>query len=161
MLDRLLEEGVEGRRIAVQLHGEPLPGFVESLRAAGAEVVVPVLPVIPPGGHRSRSTGSSTPPSPAAWTRWPSPARPPPPLLSRAEARGLLSELLAAFHHDVLPACVGPVTALPLQAHGIDTVQPERFRLGPLVQLLCRELPGRARTLPPSQATGSRSAATP
>jgi uroporphyrinogen-III synthase len=27
-------------------------------------------------------------------------------------------------------------------------VQPERFRLGPLVQLLCRELPSRARTLP-------------
>ena len=27
------------RRIAVQLHGEPLPGFVESLRAGGAEEV--------------------------------------------------------------------------------------------------------------------------
>src|SRR4029079_1110532 len=39
VLDRLLEEGVDGRRIAVQLHGEPLPGFVESLRVAGAEVV--------------------------------------------------------------------------------------------------------------------------
>ena len=35
VLDHLLAEGVEGRRIAVQLHGEPLPGFVESLRAGG------------------------------------------------------------------------------------------------------------------------------
>jgi uroporphyrinogen-III synthase len=43
---------------------------------------------------------------------------------------------------------VGPVTALPLQAHGVDTIQPERFRLGPLVQLLCQELPARARALP-------------
>ncbi|EFL25669.1 uroporphyrinogen-III synthase domain protein, partial [Streptomyces himastatinicus ATCC 53653] len=49
VLDRLLEEGVDGRRIAVQLHGEPLPGFVESLRAGGAEVVgVPVYRWMPP-----------------------------------------------------------------------------------------------------------------
>ena len=31
---------------------------------------------------------------------------------------------------------------------GVATVQPERFRLGPLVQLLCQELPARARALP-------------
>ncbi|MYZ39755.1 MULTISPECIES: uroporphyrinogen-III synthase, partial [unclassified Streptomyces] len=49
VLDRLLREGVEGRRIALQLHGEPLPGFVESLRAGGAEVVVvPVHRWMPP-----------------------------------------------------------------------------------------------------------------
>lgn len=49
VLERLLEEGVEGRRIALQLHGEPLPGFVESLRAAGGEVVgVPVYRWMPP-----------------------------------------------------------------------------------------------------------------
>jgi uroporphyrinogen-III synthase len=69
-------------------------------------------------------------------------------LLSRAEERGLLDELLAALGHDVLSACVGPVTALPLQSRGIGTVQPERFRLGPLVQVLCRELPARARAFP-------------
>ncbi|CAM5594892.1 Uroporphyrinogen-III synthase OS=Streptomyces albaduncus OX=68172 GN=FHS32_000046 PE=4 SV=1 [Streptomyces griseoloalbus] len=49
VLDRLLEEGVDGLRIAVQLHGEPLPGFVESLRAGGAEVLgVPVYRWLPP-----------------------------------------------------------------------------------------------------------------
>lgn len=49
VLERLLEEGVEGRRIALQLHGEPLPGFVESLRAAGGEVIgVPVYRWMPP-----------------------------------------------------------------------------------------------------------------
>ncbi len=69
-------------------------------------------------------------------------------LLSRAGERGLREAVLAALRGPVLAACVGPVTALPLQGEGVTTVQPERFRLGPLVQLLCQELPGRARVLP-------------
>ena len=149
VLDRLLEEGVEGRRIAVQLHGEPLPGFVEALRAAGAEVVgVPVYRWMPPEdlGPMDRLLDAAVSRGLDALTFTSAPAAAS--LLNRAEERGLLAELLAALHHDVLPACVGPVTALPLQARGVDTVQPERFRLGPLVQLLCQELPGRARTLP-------------
>jgi uroporphyrinogen-III synthase len=149
VLDRLLEEGVDGRRIAVQLHGEPLPGFVEALRAGGAEVLgVPVYRWLPPVdiGPVDRLLDAAVSRSLDAVTFTSAPAAAS--LLTRAEERGLLHELLAALGHDVLPACVGPVTALPLQARGIDTVQPERFRLGPLVQLLCRELPGRARTLP-------------
>ncbi|MEV8091101.1 uroporphyrinogen-III synthase [Streptomyces nigra] len=149
VLDRLLEEGVEGRRIAVQLHGEPLPGFVEALRAGGAEVLgVPVYRWLPPVdvGPVDRLLDAAISRSLDAVTFTSAPAAAS--LLTRAEERGLLDELLAALGHDVLPACVGPVTALPLQARGIDTVQPERFRLGPLVQLLCRELPGRARSLP-------------
>ncbi|WP_326661673.1 uroporphyrinogen-III synthase [Streptomyces sp. NBC_00385] len=149
VLERLLEEGVEGRRIALQLHGEPLPGFVESLRAAGGEVVgVPVYRWMPPediapldrliditvAGGLDALTFTS---APAAVS-----------LLRRAGERGLIDELTAVLQSDVLPACVGPVTALPLQDRGIDTAQPERFRLGPLVQLICRELPSRARTLP-------------
>ncbi|MFE9854784.1 uroporphyrinogen-III synthase [Streptomyces sp. NPDC005780] len=149
VLERLLEEGVEGRRIALQLHGEPLPGFVESLRAAGGEVVgVPVYRWMPPediapldrliditvAGGLDALTFTS---APAAVS-----------LLRRAGERGLLNELTAVLQNDVLSACVGPVTALPLQDRGIDTAQPERFRLGPLVQLICRELPSRARTLP-------------
>ncbi|WP_328451919.1 uroporphyrinogen-III synthase [Streptomyces sp. NBC_00386] len=149
VLDRLLEEGVDGRRIAVQLHGEPLPGFVESLRAAGAEVVlVPVYRWMPPEdiGPVDRLLDAALTRGLDAITFTSAPAAAS--LLSRAEERGLRAEFLATLHHDVLPACVGPVTALPLQALGIDTVQPGRFRLGPLVQLLCQELPGRARVLP-------------
>ncbi|MFH0175011.1 uroporphyrinogen-III synthase [Streptomyces cacaoi] len=149
VLDRLLEEGVDGRRVAVQLHGEPLPGFVESLRVAGAEVVgVPVYRWMPPEDisplDRLLDAAVSRGLDAITFTSAPAAAS----LLSRAEERGLLPELLAALSHDVLPACVGPVTALPLQAQGVDTVQPERFRLGPLVQLLCQELPSRARALP-------------
>ncbi|MEU9300462.1 uroporphyrinogen-III synthase [Streptomyces sp. NPDC048269] len=149
VLERLLSAGVAGRRIALQLHGEPLPGFVEALRAGGAEVVVvPVyrwmapedlapldrlLDAVVGGGVDAVSFTSA----PAAAS-----------LLSRAEERGVQEAVLAALRGGVVSACVGPVTAVPLQAHGVETVQPERFRLGPLVQLLCRELPGRARVLP-------------
>ncbi len=49
VLEHLLARGVEGRRIAVQLHGEPLPDVVEALEIAGAEVMtVPVYRWAPP-----------------------------------------------------------------------------------------------------------------
>ncbi|MFD7430194.1 uroporphyrinogen-III synthase [Streptomyces sp. NPDC059818] len=149
VLERLLAEGVEGRRIALQLHGEPLPGFVESLRAAGAEVIgVPVYRWMPPEdiGPLDRLLDLTAARGLDALTFTSAPAAAS--LLRRAGERGMLPELLGALRDDVVSACVGPVTALPLQAHGLDTIQPERFRLGPLVQVLCRELPTRASTLP-------------
>ncbi|MFI2241390.1 uroporphyrinogen-III synthase [Streptomyces chrestomyceticus] len=148
VLDRLLEEGVRGRRIALQLHGEPLPGFVESLRAGGAEVVgVPVYRWMPPAdiGPVDRLLDAAVGRALDAITFTSAPAAAS--LLRRAEERGLRDGLLDALRRDVLPACVGPVTALPLEAHEVTTYQPERFRLGPLVQLLCRELPERVRPL--------------
>ncbi|MGW9132722.1 uroporphyrinogen-III synthase [Streptomyces sp. NPDC055681] len=149
VLERLLDEGVEGRRIALQLHGEPLPGFVESLRAGGAEVVVvPVYRWMEPEDlaplDRLLDVTAARGLDALTFTSAPAAAS----FLNRAEKRGLLPEILGALQGEVVSACVGPVTALPLQARGIDTIQPERFRLGPLVQLLCRELPGGARTLP-------------
>ncbi|MFH8485406.1 uroporphyrinogen-III synthase [Streptomyces longisporoflavus] len=149
VLDRLLAEGVEGRRIALQLHGEPLPGFVESLRAGGAQVVgVPVYRWMPPEDLApvDRLLDATVARAVDALTFTSAPAAAS--FLARAEDRGMSAELFEALRHDVLSACVGPVTALPLQDRGVETVQPERFRLGPLVQVLCHELPARARTLP-------------
>ncbi|MFD4241546.1 uroporphyrinogen-III synthase [Streptomyces sp. NPDC058525] len=149
VLERLLAAGVAGRRIALQLHGEPLPGFVEALRAGGADVVVvPVYRWMAPEDlaplDRLLDAVVGGAVDAVSFTSAPAAAS----LLSRAEERGVREPVLAALRGGVLAACVGPVTALPLQAHGVDTVQPERFRLGPLVQLLCQELPGRARVLP-------------
>ncbi|MEV8587945.1 uroporphyrinogen-III synthase [Streptomyces sp. NPDC051180] len=149
VLDRLLDEGVEGRRIVLQLHGEPLPGFVEALTAGGAEVVgVPVYRWMAPEdiGPLDRLLDAVLARTLDAVTFTSAPAAAS--LLSRAEEKGVRDALVEALRHDVLAVCVGPVTALPLQAEAIDTHQPERFRLGPLVQLLCRELPGRSRVLP-------------
>lgn len=149
VLDRLLAEGVAGRRVALQLHGEPLPGFVESLTAAGADVVVvPVYRWMPPQDlaplDRMLDVTAARGLDAITFTSAPAAAS----FLGRAETRGLLPEVLGALRDDVLVACVGPVTALPLQARGIDTLQPERFRLGPLVQLMCAHLPAAARILP-------------
>ncbi|WP_415952104.1 uroporphyrinogen-III synthase [Streptomyces sp. KLOTTS4A1] len=149
VLDRLLDEGVAGRRIALQLHGEPLPGFIEALRDGGAEVVgVPVYRWMPPQDltpvDRLLDAVLTRGVDAVTFTSAPAAVS----LLDRAAARGQEADLLAALGQDVLPACVGPVTALPLQDRGLPTIQPERFRLGPLVQLLCVELPARARTLP-------------
>ncbi|MFI1930942.1 uroporphyrinogen-III synthase [Streptomyces sp. NPDC020330] len=149
VLDRLLAQGVADRRIALQLHGEPLPGFVESLNAAGADVVVvPVYRWMPPQDiaplDRMLDVTAARGLDAITFTSAPAAAS----FLGRAETRGLLPEILGALRDDVLVACVGPVTALPLQDRGIDTLQPERFRLGPLVQLLCARLPLAARVLP-------------
>lgn len=148
VLERLLSEGVDGRRIAVQLHGDPLSDFVGSLRAAGAEVLgVPVYRWMPPediapvdrlidatvARHVDALTFTS---APAAAS-----------LLRRAGERGLRADLLDALRTGVVPACVGPVTAVPLVEEDVATVQPERFRLAPLVQVLCAELPGRTQKL--------------
>ncbi|MGW1009834.1 uroporphyrinogen-III synthase [Streptomyces termitum] len=149
VLDRLLAEGVAGRRVAVQLHGEPLPGFAEALTAAGATVLaVPVYRWMPPEDpaplDRLLDAVLARTVDALAFTSAPAAAS----LLARATGRGLREETVAALRRDVLVAGVGPVTALPLLAEEIPVHQPERFRLGPLVQVLCTELPARARVLP-------------
>lgn len=150
VLDWLLDEGVGGCRVALQLHGEPVPEFVGSLRAAGAEVVeVPVYRWLPPEDTEplDRLLDEALAGRVHALTFTSAPAASS--LLRHAERRGLGERLEEALRRgDVLAACVGPVTARPLQDRRVPTVQPERFRLAPLVQVLCAELPARARSRP-------------
>jgi uroporphyrinogen-III synthase len=142
MKDYLLAQDLRGRRIAVQLHGEPLTGFVAALREAGAEVIeVPVYRWLP---YRDTSplrrlvsqaiTGSV---DAVAFTSAPAVIA----MLNAARADGLEEPLIAAFNTHVVAACVGSVTSAPLEARGVRVVQPDRPRLGALARTLARHLP--------------------
>jgi uroporphyrinogen-III synthase len=138
-----------GRRVAVQLHGEPLPDFVDALRAADAEVVeVPVYRWAPPddAGPLCRLVDQVADRLLDAVTFTSAPAVAS--MLRAAGERGRADEVLSAFGGPVLPACVGPVTAAPLERAGVRTVQPERARLGSLVRTVAEQLPARCRVLP-------------
>ncbi|NKY97995.1 uroporphyrinogen-III synthase [Nocardiopsis alborubida] len=149
VLDYLLAQGVQGLRVAIQLHGEPLPDFTAALRLAGADVVeVPVYRWTQPedtapldrlieavtGGGVDAVTFTSAPAAAG--------------LLARAHTTGHQAALVQALRGDVLAMCVGAVTARPLMAHGIPTVWPQRARVGAQVRALAEELPARFPTLP-------------
>ncbi|SNT33559.1 uroporphyrinogen-III synthase [Rhodococcoides kyotonense] len=153
VLEHLLDEGVRGKRIAVQLHGattewEPVPDFCEVLRDAGAEVVpVPV--------YRWTAPDDGTPMDrmieavvvgdldAISFTSAPAVAS----LLMRAHENGVLEPLLQSLRTRVLPVCVGPVTAAPLEELDVPTTQPARARLGALARHIAEELPRRARPM--------------
>ncbi|HEX4721488.1 MAG TPA: uroporphyrinogen-III synthase, partial [Pseudonocardiaceae bacterium] len=154
LLDHLRMSGVAGRRIAVQLHGEPLTWFLDALRALGADVVaVPVYRWIEPadpsgvtrlvdavlGGQVDALTFTS---APAVLS-----------VLETASRMGTLDSLVDALHTKVLAACVGDITAGPLSRLGVPVVRPERARIGALVRTLAVALPARATRLRVGQRT--------
>ena len=149
VLARLLDEGVDGRRVAVQLHGEPLVEFTGALRAAGADVVeVPVYRwVLPEDVRPLRRLVEQTAAGGVdclTFTSAPAVAS----MLAVARDTGCEEALVASLQGPVLVAAVGPVTAGPLDRAGIPSVQPERARLGALVRTVVEELPApRTRTV--------------
>jgi uroporphyrinogen-III synthase len=144
-LEHLLAGDLEGVRVAVQLHGEPLPDFVDALGCAGAQVVqLPVYRWVPPDDlgplDRLLATVLDGGADAVSFTSAPAAAS----MLRRADELGVLQPLLQRLRRDVLAACVGPVTAGPLVARDVPTVQPERSRIGALVRTLSETLPARA-----------------
>jgi uroporphyrinogen-III synthase len=144
VLDHLRADGVAGVRIAVQLHGDPEPELVDGLIAAGAEVVaVPVYRWAPPDDiaplMRLVDLVATRNVDAVAFTSKPALAA----VLRVAEQMGRREAVVAAFRGDVVAACVGAVTAEPLTALGVRTLQPERPRLGALVRVIAEELPAR------------------
>ncbi|PXY32468.1 uroporphyrinogen-III synthase [Prauserella muralis] len=145
VLQHLLDSGVDGQRIAVQLHGEPLPYFVDSLRSAGAEVVeVPVYRWVGPAdpGPLDRLIDAVLDGSIDAlpFTSAPAAAS----MLAMARRTGRQAALVDALTKRVVVACVGPITAGPLAALGIPTVQPQRARIGALARTLAEALIARS-----------------
>lgn len=145
LLEYLLQQGVSGRRIAVQLHGEPLRDFVDALRAAGAEVVeVPVYrwtaPADPAPLNRLLDALVAGQVDAMTFTSAPAAAS----VLRTAESMDRLDEVLHALRYRVLVVCVGPITARPLAVVGVPVIQPARARIGALVRELAVALPARA-----------------
>jgi uroporphyrinogen-III synthase len=138
------EGPLEGRRIAVQLHGDPLSDLVAALRDRGAEVLtVPVYRwVLPDDVAPVRRLVESTVAGgidAIAFTSAPAAAS----LLSVADELGRRADLVAALQARVLAIAVGPVTAGPLEAAGVPTRQPGRARLGALAREVVARLPER------------------
>jgi uroporphyrinogen-III synthase len=151
VLAHLLGEGqgaLAGRRVAVQLHGDPMTDFLAALRDAGADVVEvhvyrweppPDLPAVDAltdavvRGELDAVTFTSAPAVDG--------------LVHRARERGVLDSLLDALRTRVVACAVGPVTAAPLDRLDVPSIAPERFRLGAMVKRL-EEYVARAATAP-------------
>jgi uroporphyrinogen-III synthase len=133
---------LDGKRIAVQLHGEPLPDVVQTLRLAGAEVIeVPVYRWVRPEDttplHRLIEAACDGALEAVAFTSAPAAAS----FLQAARELGRGEAVRTALCGPVVPACVGPVTAGPFQAEGIPVIQPVRARLGALVREIVEQVP--------------------
>ncbi len=138
------EGSLEGRRIVVQLHGDPLPDLVTGLRQGGAEVLtVPVYRWVLPEDvapvHRLVASVIAGGIDAVTFTSAPAAAS----LLAVADELGQHEALVAALTHRVMSVAVGPVTAGPLDAVGIPSFQPERARLGALAREVVARLPER------------------
>jgi uroporphyrinogen-III synthase len=139
-----------GKRIAVQLHGEPLPDVVQTLRLAGAEVIeVPVYRWVLPEDtaplHRLIQAVSAAALDAVAFTSAPAAAS----FLQAAREEGCGEAVRTALRGPVVPACVGPVTAGPFSEEGIPVIQPDRSRLGALVREIVEQVPRRRGLLLP------------
>lgn len=140
----LLAGDLTGRRIAVQLHGEPLPDLVTALHQAGADVVtVPVyrwtLPDDVAPLRQLVAAVAARGVDAAAFTSAPASAS----FLRTATEMGLHDRVVAALRTEVVACCIGGVTAAPLHARGVPVCMPDRPRLGALVREIAEAVPAR------------------
>lgn len=134
-----------GCRVAVQLHGEPLPDLVDTLRGAGADVIeVPVYRWESPADehplHQVIEATATASIDCVAFTSAPAAMN----FLRSADEHGRGDAVRAALRGPVLCAAVGAVTAAPLRRADIPVVMPRRSRLGALVREIAEQLPPRA-----------------
>jgi uroporphyrinogen-III synthase len=149
VLAHLTVDDLKGKRVAVQLHGatddwDPVPWFIDTLVERGATVVgVQVYRWEPPANpgaldgliERVARGGVDA----ITFTSAPAVAS----FLMRAGELRLTEALLRAMNSTVTTFSVGPVTAGPLGKAGVESVQPDRMRLGALARAVADELPRR------------------
>ena len=144
VLERLLTMDLQGCRVVLQEHGEPLRDMVDALRAAGASVLEAkvygwVRPADP--GPLLRLCAQVAQGDVHALTFTSAPAAVS--FLQTAKDQDLLPAVTAMLQHQVVAVAVGPVTAAPLIRADIPVVQPGRARLGAMVRELSVQLPAR------------------
>lgn len=144
MVEYLLTEGVSGRKIVIQHHGDSDRSIEDRLRDAGAEVRgLTVYRCGPPRDPDlvGRTTGMvaagdfdavlfTSAPGARMWLR------------AAEEVGSLPSVLEQASSGRTVFAAVGPVCADPLLQRGIEPIVPDRYRLGALVRITVNHLAG-------------------
>jgi uroporphyrinogen-III synthase len=142
LVDKTLAEYPNATAVAVQLHGQTDERQLARLRDAGVRVltVAPYRWVSPDAADErvGRLIDAIVARQLDALTFTSAPAVHA--LFGAAEALGRIEPLLDAMRTDVLSAAVGPVTAAPLEAAGIQPIQPQRYRMGALIRLVCEYL---------------------
>jgi uroporphyrinogen-III synthase len=141
LVDVLRAARLTGRRVAIQLHGYTDEVQLARLRELSASVLT-VTPYrwVPPTATdrlpRLIEAAARSQLDAVVFTSAPGVVA----TLETAGALGLRPAFVQALGTAVLAAAVGPVTAAPLRAAGIEPVVPDRFRLGALIRLVCEEL---------------------
>lgn len=141
LVDRVIGEGAAGTTVAVQLHGFTDKKQLDRLAAAGARVlsVAPYRWQPPEDSTRvTRLVDAICTGSVDAVTFTSAPAVDA--LLATADQADKLDAILNAFTTTVVAAAVGPVTAAPLRAAGLEPLVPDRFRMGALIRVVCEHL---------------------
>ncbi len=149
LVERLAADGVAGRRVAVQLDGALGAEITRSIRDLGGEAVeVPVyrwsLPEDATAAVRLIRAVVDGRVDAVTFTARPAIDN----MVEIAAEVGLAERLLAALGCEVAVFCVGPVCSARARSLGIAAVEePERARLGALVQHLTSWFAAREQTL--------------
>ncbi|WP_093415012.1 uroporphyrinogen-III synthase [Saccharopolyspora flava] len=144
ILAHLLEQGVAGKRVVLQVHGDPMLEFRRVLTDAGAEVVPVTVyrwtdPVDLDALDRLIDAVIAGEVDALPFTSAPAATN----FLARADRTDRGEALRKALRENVLIACVGPVTAAPIAKAGLPHEIPDRSRTAALVKLVEERLPRR------------------
>jgi uroporphyrinogen-III synthase len=142
VVEWLRDQGVNGRKIVVQLHGLSDPGLQDSLRAGGASVrglEVYRWGPAPDPAVVERMIGQISTGAVDAVVHTSAPGAQA--MLDAAALCGQYDALVSSLRTGrVLNACVGPVTAVPFRTLGLEPLIPDRFRLGALIRIVTDRL---------------------
>jgi uroporphyrinogen-III synthase len=138
LIDKIIAEGLVGRRVALQQHG-----YTDDVQLArlcdvshSVRTITPYRWVSPGSNDRlARLIGLGAERQLDAITFTSAPGADA--TLAAAREMGRADDLIAAMRNrEVVAAAVGPVTASPLHEVGIEPIIPDRHRLGALIRLI-------------------------